>query len=52
MILPLRKSASLVIFDQDDKVLLLKRTSKMSFANAHVFPGGVCEPIDKLHSRS
>lgn len=40
---PLKKSACLIIIDNQEKILLLKRLSKMTFANAFVFPGGKCD---------
>lgn len=52
MIHPLKKSASLIIIDDEGKILLLKRLSKMSFANAFVFPGGKCEESDKVQAKS
>ncbi|KAF3921543.1 hypothetical protein AA313_de0202271 [Arthrobotrys entomopaga] len=42
-----RPSASLILLDSQNRILLTHRTSTIgSFANAHVFPGGNIDPDD------
>lgn len=48
---PIRPSASLVILSPTNRVLLLQRTASLSFALAHVFPGGVLSPSDRGNAR-
>ncbi|KAA8913403.1 hypothetical protein FN846DRAFT_772171 [Sphaerosporella brunnea] len=43
---PIRPSASLLLLSPTNRLLLLKRNTHLSFASAHVFPGGVVQPSD------
>ncbi|KAF8540472.1 hypothetical protein BDD12DRAFT_920736 [Trichophaea hybrida] len=47
----IRPSASLLILSPSNRLLLLQRTAHLSFALAHVFPGGVLSPSDNSNHR-
>jgi 8-oxo-dGTP pyrophosphatase MutT (NUDIX family) len=48
---PARPSASLIIVSPRNRILLLQRTANLSFALAHVFPGGVLSSSDNGNAR-
>ena len=54
MVAKARISASMILVkprpDGSYSVLLMKRKKGMSFAQAHVFPGGALDPSDSLHT--
>jgi 8-oxo-dGTP pyrophosphatase MutT (NUDIX family) len=48
---PPRPSASLILLSHTNRILLLQRSAQLSFASAHVFPGGLLSASDNNSAR-